>query len=131
MLFRSYKCETCGETEKREFVPMLVPESNGGSSAVTLTVTGAEAYETSIADGRYTVAVPAETAVLSGSLSNLKELKAQGADTIVFRTQLRETVLNIDSMLSLGVDDTLFTLTHSGESAELTVGGVAHNELLH
>lgn len=107
------------------------PESSSGSSAVTLTVTGAGAYETSMADGRYVVAVPAEAAVLSGCLSNLKELKAQGADTIVFRTQLRETVLNIDSMLSLGVDDTLFTLTHSGESAELTVGGVAHNELLH
>ena len=126
-----YKCETCGETEKREFVPMLVPESNGGSSAVTLTVTGAEAYETSMADGRYVIAVPAETAVLSGCLGNLKELKAQGADTLVFRTQLRETALNIDSMLSLGVDNTLFTLTHSGESAELTVGGFAHNELLH
>ena len=126
-----YKCETCGETEKREFVPMLVPESNGGSSAVTLTVTGAEAYETSMADGRYIIAVPAETAVLSGCLGNLKELKAQGVNTIVFRTQLRETALNIDSMLSLGVDDTLFTLTHSGESAELTVGGFAHNELLH
>ena len=126
-----YKCETCDETEKRDVVPMLVPESNGGSSAVTLTVTGAGAYETSIADGRYVVAVPAETAVLSGCLSNLKELKAQGVNTIVFRTQLRETALNIDSMLSLGVDDTLFTLTHSGESAELTVGGVAHNELLH
>ncbi len=126
-----YKCETCGETEKREFVPMLVPESNGGSSAVTLTVTGAGAYETSMADGRYVVAVPAETAVLSGCLGNLKELKAQGVNTLVFRTQLRETALNIDSMLSLGVDDTLFTLTHSGESAELTVGGFAHNELLH
>ena len=126
-----YKCETCDKTEKRDVVPMLVPQSNDGSSAVTLTVTGAEAYETSIADGRYTVAVPAETAVLSGSLGNLKELKAQGVNTIVFRTQLRETVLNIDSMLSLGVDGTLFTLTHSGESAELTVGGVAHNELLH
>ena len=107
------------------------PESNGGSSAVTLTVTGAGAYETSIADGRYIIAVPAENAVLSGCLGNLKELKAQGADTIVFRTQLRETALNIDSMLSLGVDDTLFALTHSGESAELTVGGFAHNELLH
>ncbi len=126
-----YKCETCGETEKREFVPMLVPESNSGSSAVTLTVTGAGAYETSMADGRYVVAVPAEAAVLSGCLGNLKELKAQGVNTLVFRTQLRETALNIDRMLSLGVDDTLFTLTHSGESAELTVGGVAHNELLH
>ena len=126
-----YKCETCDETEKRDVVPMLVPESNGGSSAVTLTVTGAGAYETSMADGRYIIAVPAENAVLSGCLSNLKELKAQGVNTLVFRTQLRETALNIDSMLSLGVDGTLFTLTHSGESAELTVGGFAHNELLH
>ena len=107
------------------------PESNGGSSAVTLTVTGAGAYETSIADGRYVVAAPAEAAVLSGCLSNLKELKAQGVNTIVFRTQLRETALNIDRMLSLGVDDTLFTLTHSGEGASLTIGGFEHNELIH
>lgn len=107
------------------------PESNGGSSAVTLTVTGAGAYETSMAEGRYIIAVPAENAVLSGCLGNLRELKAQGVNTLVFRTQLRETALNIDSMLSLGVDDTLFALTHSGESAELTVGGFAHNELLH
>ena len=143
---RVYTCTTEGHKGKtyeetidalgHEFVNGVctrcgAPESSGGSSAVTLTVTGAGAYETSIADGRYVVAVPAETAVLSGCLSNLKELKAQGADTIVFRTQLRETVLDIDTMLSMGVDDTLFTLTHSGESAELTVGGVAHNELLH
>ena len=117
-------CNRCGAPEQ------AVAE-NSGSSAVTLTVTGAGAYETTIADGRYIIAVPAETAVLSGCLSNLKELKAQGVNTIVFRTQLRETALNIDSMLSLGVDGTLFTLTHSGESAELTVGGFAHNELLH
>lgn len=117
-------CTRCGAPEQ------AAVESNGGSSAVTLTVTGAGAYETSIADGRYVVAVPAETAVLSGCLGNLRELKAQGVNTLVFRTQLRETALNIDSMLSLGVDGTLFTLTHSGESAELTVGGFAHNELL-
>ena len=117
-------CTRCGAPEQ-------AAAENSGSSAVTLTVTGAGAYETSIADGRYVVAAPAETAVLSGCLGNLKELKAQGVNTLVFRTQLRETALNIDSMLSLGVDDTLFTLTHSGESAELTVGGFAHNELLH
>ena len=143
---RVYTCTTEGHKGKtyeetidalgHEFVNGVctrcgAPESSGGSSAVTLTVTGAGAYETSIADGRYVVAVPAEAAVLSGCLSNLKELKAQGVNTLVFRTQLRETALNIDSMLSLGVDDTLFTLTHSGESAELTVGGFAHNELLH
>ena len=147
---RVYTCTTWGHTDDtyeetidalgHEFVngvctrcgaPEQAAAENGGSSAVTLTVTGAEAYETSIADGRYIIAVPAENAVLSGCLGNLKELKAQGVNTLVFRTQLRETALNIDSMLSLGVDDTLFTLTHSGESAELTVGGFAHNELLH
>lgn len=143
---RVYTCTTEGHTGEtyeetidalgHEFVNGVctrcgAPESSSGSSAVTLTVTGAGAYETSIADGRYTVAVPAETATLSGCLGNLKELKAQGVNTLVFRTQLRETALNIDSMLSLGVDGTLFTLAHSGESAELTVGGVAHNELLH
>ena len=117
-------CTRCGAPEQ-------AAAENSSSSAVTLTVTGAGDYETSIADGRYIIAVPAETAVLSGCLGNLRELKAQGADTLVFRTQLRETALNIDRMLSLGVDDTLFALTHSGESAELTVGGVAHNELLH
>lgn len=118
-------CTRCGAPEQ------AAAESSSGSSAVTLTVTGAEAYETSIVDGRYIIAVPAETAVLSGCLGNLKELKAQGADTIVFRTQLRETALDIDSMLSLGVDDTLFTLTHNGEGASLTIGGFEHNELIH
>ena len=107
------------------------PESNSSSSAVTLTVTGAGAYETSMAEGRYIIAVPAENAVLSGCLGNLKELKAQGVNTLVFRTQLRETALNIDSMLSLGVDGTLFTLTHNGEGASLTIGGFEHNELIH
>ena len=117
-------CNRCGASEQ-------AAAENGGSSAVTLTVTGAGAYETSMAEGRYIIAVPAETAVLSGCLSNLKELKAQGVNTIVFRTQLRETALNIDSMLSLGVDDTLFTLTHNGEGASLTIGGFEHNELIH
>ena len=130
-LVRTHYTCACGASKTELAAPRPAAPASGGSSAVTLTVTGAEAYETSIVDGRYIIAVPAETAVLSGSLGNLKELKAQGVNTIVFRTQLRETALNIDSMLSLGVDDTLFTLTHSGESAELTVGGFAHNELLH
>ena len=135
-LVRTHYTCACGASKTELTTPRPADSesaapASGGSSAVTLTVTGAEAYETSIVDGRYIIAVPAEAAVLSGCLGNLKELKAQGADTIVFRTQLRETALNIDSMLSLGVDGTLFTLTHNGEGASLTIGGFEHNELIH
>ncbi len=130
-LVRTHYTCACGASKTELAAPRPAAPASGSSSAVTLTVTGAGAYETSIADGRYVVAVPAEAAVLSGCLSNLKELKAQGADTIVFRTQLRETALDIDTMLSLGVDDTLFTLTHNGEGASLTIGGFEHNELIH
>ena len=130
-LVRTHYTCACGASKTELAAPRPAAPASGSSSAVTLTVTGAEAYETSIVDGRYIIAVPAETAVLSGSLGNLKELKAQGVNTIVFRTQLRETALNIDSMLSLGVDDTLFTLTHNGEGASLTIGGFEHNELIH
>ena len=130
-LVRTHYTCACGASKTELAAPRPAAPASGGSSAVTLTVTGAEAYETSMADGRYIIAVPAENAVLSGCLGNLKELKAQGVNTLVFRTQLRETALNIDSMLSLGVDDTLFTLTHNGEGASLTIGGFEHNELIH
>ena len=130
-LVRTHYTCACGASKTELAAPRPAAPASGSSSAVTLTVTGAEAYETSIVDGRYIIAVPAETAVLSGCLGNLKELKAQGVNTLVFRTQRRETALDIDSMLSLGVDDTLFTLTHNGEGASLTIGGFEHNELIH
>ena len=61
----------------------------------------------------------------------LYEAKPEPKELWIVSGQLRETVLNIDSMLSLGVDDTLFTLTHNGEGASLTIGGFEHNELIH
>ena len=77
------------------------------------------------------VTADSDTATLFGCLGNLAELKAQGVDTLVFRTKSRETALDIDTMLSLGAEDTIFTLTHSGSSATLTVGGADHSELIH
>ena len=126
-----YKCANCNATEIRDEVPMLVPEESNGTSAVTIMVNGMEAYESSCFNDRYIITVPEENAVLTGSLGNLAELKAQGVDTLVFRTKSRETALDIDTMLSLGAEDTLFTLTHSGSSATLTVGGADHSELIH
>ena len=123
-----YECP-CGST-RTEYEPALpapVEEQNG---RVVLTVEGA-AYEMHQESARYIVTADSDTATLFGCLGNLAELKEQGVDTLVFRTKSRETALDIDTMLSLGVEDTLFTLTHSGNSATLTVGGADHSELIH
>lgn len=126
-----YECSSCGSTRTvYKFVlpePAPVEEQNG---RIVLTVIGAP-YEMHQESTRYIVTADSDTATLFGCLGNLAELKAQGVDTLVFRTKSRETALDIDTMLSLGAEDTLFTLTHSGSSATLTVGGADHSELIH
>lgn len=126
-----YECSSCGSTRTvYKFVlpePAPVEEQNG---RIVLTVIGAP-YEMHQESTRYIVTADSDTATLFGCLGNLAELKAQGADTLVFRTKSRETALDIDTMLPLGTEDTLFTLTHSGSSATLTVGGADHSELIH
>lgn len=126
-----YFCKGCGSTSVK-ILPVMQPEAEENSSdAVVLTITGAPTYEMHQESASYIVTADSDTATLFGCLGNLAELKAQGADTLVFRTRSRETALDIDAMLSLGAEDTLFTLTHSGSSATLTVGGADHSELIH
>ena len=126
-----YECSSCGSTRTvYKFVlpePAPVEEQNG---RIVLTVIGAP-YEMHQESAHYIVTADSDTATLFGCLGNLADLKAQGVDTLVFRTESRETALDIDTMLSLGAEDTLFTLTHSGSSATLTVGGADHSELIH
>ena len=128
-----YEC-SCGSTrteyESALPTPAPVEEQNGRNAYAALTVEGA-AYEMHQESARCIVTADSDIATLFGSLGNLAELKAQGVDTLVFRTESRETALDIDAMLSLGVEDTIFTLTHSGADARLIVGGVEHNELIH
>lgn len=127
-----YECSSCSST-RTEYEPALpapVEEQNGRSAYAALTVEGA-AYEMHQESARCIVTADSDTATLFGCLGNLADLKAQGVETLVFRTKSRETALDIDTMLSLGAEDTLFTLTHSGSSATLTVGGADHNELIH
>lgn len=124
-----YKCQTCDATEQRDWVPMLERESTNG--APNYTVTGAETYETSVVDGRYIIAVPSEDAALNAVLGDLRAIKAQGADVVVFRTRSRESSLVIDEMLAMGTDVTPFVLAHNGGEARLTINGAVHNELIH
>lgn len=143
------KCSRCGkeEGERTDIAPLgheykngvcircgaPEPQENGGSSsaAPNYTVTGAETYETSVVDGRYIIAVPSEDAALSAVLGDLRAIKAQGADVVVFRTRSRESSLVIDEMLAMGPDATPFVLAHNGSEARLTINGAVHNELIH
>ena len=100
------------------------------ASYAPLRVVGAPAYEQTVKDGRVLIAVPAQSASLTGSLHALKELKAKGAEVLVFRTQLCESTVSIDMLLAQGTDATIFTLTHTEGAASLTVGGADHTDLL-
>lgn len=119
--YKNGVCIRCGAPEPQE----------NGSAAPNYTVTGAETYETSVVDGRYIIAVPSEDAVLNAVLGDLRAIKAQGADVVVFRTWSRESSLVIDEMLAMGTDVTPFVLAHNGGEARLTINGAAHNELIH
>lgn len=129
---KEYKCSSCGSTRTvyKYVLPEPAPVEEEQNGRIVLTVIDAP-YEMHQESARYIVTADSDTATLFGCLGNLAELKAQGVDTLVFRTKSRETALDIDAMLSLGAEDTLFTLTHSGADARLIVGGVEHNELIH
>ena len=129
---KEYKCSSCGSTRTvyKYVLPEPAPVEEAQNGRIVLRVIDAP-YEMHQESTSYIVTADSDTATLFGCLDNLAELKAQGADTLVFRTESRETALDIDTMLSLGAEDTLFTLTHSGSSATLTVGGADHSELIH
>lgn len=127
---KEYECPSCDSTRTVYKFALPAPEEEEQNGRIVLRVIDAP-YEMHQESARYIVTADSDTATLFGCLGNLAELKAQGVDTLVFRTKSRETALDIDTMLSLGAEDTLFTLTHSGSSATLTVGGADHSELIH
>ena len=65
------------------------------------------------------------TASLRASLATLRQLRAEGIDTITFQTILCSTSLSVDELLAMGGEDTEVVLTHHIRSSTLTVGGKA------
>ena len=65
------------------------------------------------------------TASLRASLATLRQLRAEGIDTITFQTILCSTTLSVDELLAMGGEDTEVVLTHHIRSSTLTVGGKA------
>ena len=65
------------------------------------------------------------TASLHASLATLRQLRAEGIETITFQTILCSTTLSVDELLAMGGEDTEVVLTHHIRSSTLTVGGKA------
>ena len=115
-----------------------VPSSSGGGSADAsvqesvfpgLVVTdkdGQRISYTSIRDNNVlSLRVGRFTASLRASLATLRQLRAEGIDTITFQTILCSTSLSVDELLAMGGEDTEVVLTHHIRSSTLTVGGKA------
>ena len=108
--------------------------SDGGSAAPSapasplpgLTVTdksGAVISYTSTQSGNtLTVCVGRFTASLRASLSALRQLRAEGIETITFQTILCSTTLSVDELLAMGGEDAEAVLTHRFTDSSLTVG---------
>ena len=62
------------------------------------------------------------TASLRASLATLRQLRAEGIDTITFQTILCSTTLSVDELLAMGGEDAEAVLTHRLTVSSLTVG---------
>jgi len=115
-----------------------VPSSSGGGSADAsvqesvfpgLVVTDKDGQRISYTSIRgnnvLSIRVGRFTASLRASLATLRQLRAEGIDTITFQTILRSTTLSVDELLAMGGEDTEVVLTHHIRSSTLTVGGKA------
>ena len=125
-----------GPVEPEEpVIPEESSSSSGGGSATLsapvsslpgLTVTdksGAVISYTSTQSGNtLTVCVGRFTASLHVSLAALRQLRAEGIETITFQTILCSTTLSVDELLAMGGEDAEAVLTHRLTDSSLTVG---------
>lgn len=112
--------------------------SSGGGSATSsapasplpgLTVTDKDgqriSYTSTQSGNTLTVCVGRLTASFRISLAALRQLRAEGIETITFQTILCSTTLSVDELLAMGGEDAEIVLTHHIRSSTLTVGGKA------
>ena len=108
--------------------------SDGGSAAPSapasplpgLTVTDKDgqriSYTSTQSGNTLTVCVGRFTASFRISLAALRQLRAEGIDTITFQTILCSTTLSVDELLAMGGEDAEAVLAHRFTDSSLTVG---------
>ena len=79
-------------------------------------------YETTWRDGVLTVTVEADRAVLTGRLSGIASLQAQGIERIVFITKGATSEFLTADLLAAAPATERYALTHDGETVTFTAG---------
>ena len=116
-------------------IPEESSSSSGGGSAAPsapasplpgLTVTDKDgqriSYTSTQSGNTLTVCVGRFTASFRISLAALRQLRAEGIETIAFQTILCSTTLSVDELLAMGGEDAEAVLTHRFTDSSLTVG---------
>ena len=128
-----------GETKQVSVPRPVEPEessssSDDGSAAPSapvsslpgLTVTDKDgqriSYTSTQSGNTLTVCVGRLTASLRISLAALRQMRAEGIETITFQTILCSTTLSVDELLAMGGEDAEAVLTHRLTDSSLTVG---------
>ena len=129
-----YNSEGNNITLPTDPVPAVPSASGGGSADASvqesvfpgLVVTDKDgqriSYTSTQSGNTLTVCVGRFTASLRASLSTLRQLRAEGIDTITFQTILCSTTLSVDELLAMGGEDAEAVLTHRLTASSLTVG---------
>ena len=129
-----YNSEGNNITLPTDPVPAVPSASGGGSVGASvqesvfpgLVVTDKDgqriSYTSTQSGNTLTVRVGRLTASLRISLAALRQLRAEGIDTITFQTVLCSTTLSVDELLAMGGEDAEAVLTHRFTDSSLTVG---------
>ena len=122
------------ESEKPVIPEESSSSSDGGSATPSapasplpgLTVTDKDgqriSYTSTQSGNTLTVCVGRFTASFRISLAALRQLRAEGIETITFQTILCSTTLSVDELLAMGGEDAEAVLTHRFTDSSLTVG---------
>ena len=94
------------------FPGLIVTDKDGQRISYTSTQSG----------NTLTVCVGRLTASFRISLAALRQLRAEGIETITFQTILCSTTLSVDELLAMGGEDAEAVLTHRFTDSSLTVG---------
>ena len=102
------------------------PEAERGMDAPLYRVTAKDgkdiAYTAEQKGGVLTVTVDEDLAILTGRLSGIRTLKAQGVEKIVFVTKGAASAFLLSDLLGKGDSGEAYRLTHDGKAVMFTLG---------